>query len=131
MPSSTVFSRRPQQVRSVTSHTTWRPIACTAEDDALFKPREILLQGNDYCSSILLTALLIWSRNECPHYVLKQRSRATGGIKKSKSSIPTNATHPHYRGHVSTNLAVAPLHISIKPPITTHQFVACALSRMT
>ena len=130
MPSSTVFSRRPQQVRSVISHTTWRPIACTAEDDALFKPREILLQGNDYCSSILLTALLIWSRNECPHYILKQRSRATGGIKKQILNPYKRHTSPLSRSCLYESRC-RPSSLSIKPPITIHQFVACALSRMT
>jgi len=54
IPSSAMFSRRPQKVKSVASHTTLRPIPCVGEGDAVYKPWEILLQRNDYCSSILL-----------------------------------------------------------------------------
>ena len=47
------------------------------------------------------------------------------------SLIPTNATIPHYRGHVSTNLAVATLHKSIMSPTKPRHLVAWALPRMT
>ena len=60
---------RPEQVRSVTSYTALPPIICVGEGDAVFKPREILLQRNDCCSSILLATFLIWNRKECPLYV--------------------------------------------------------------
>jgi len=46
-------------------------------------------------------------------------------------SIPTNATLPLRRGLVSTNLAFATLHNSIKSPTKTRLLVACALPRIT
>ena len=121
---------RPQQVRSVTSYTALPPITCVGEGAALFKPRQILLQRNDYCSSILLAKFLIWNR-KISLIIFLCNDREHVAACQGNSSIPTNATIPHYRGHVSTNLAVDTLHKSIMSPTKTRHLVACALPRMT
>jgi hypothetical protein len=68
-----------------------------------------------------MTVLIIYLSNDIEHVAACQ----------GQSTIPTHATHPFHRGHVYTNLAVAPLLITIKTPTTTPQRVGFALPRMT
>jgi hypothetical protein len=68
-----------------------------------------------------MNVLIMCSNNEIGHVAACQ----------GQSSIPTNAKLPLHRGHVHTNLAVAPLHTSIQSPTTTYQLVVFALQRMT
>jgi hypothetical protein len=68
-----------------------------------------------------MTVFIMCSSNDIEHVAACQ----------GQSSIPTNATHPLHRGHVYTNLAVAPLLIPIQSPNTTHQRVGFALPRMS
>ena len=68
-----------------------------------------------------MTVLIMCSSNDTEHVAACQ----------GQSPIPTNGTHPLHGGHVYTNLAVAPLLISIQLPTTAHQLVGFALLRMT
>ena len=68
-----------------------------------------------------MTVLIMSLSNDIEHVAACQ----------GQSPIPTNSTHSLHGGHVCTNLAVAPLLISIKSPTTTPQRVGFALPRMT
>ena len=84
----------------------------------------------DIVHPFFIATFLIWNRKEYPHYVFNNDRQHVAAY-QGNSSTPTNATHLLHHCHTCTNLAVAPLHTSIKSPITTRQLVACALPRMT